>query len=598
MPPLATDDRQVPGLRRRRLGVVHLVFFTVAASAPLTVLAGGVTTAYAVSGNQAVPLAFLGVAAVLVLFAVGYAAMSRHVANAGAFYAYLARGLGRPAGVAGSFVALVAYNAIQIALYGLFGAAMSDFVAETAGLRLAWWSWALFAMVAVGWLGLLRVDLNARVLAVLLIVEVAAVVAFDVAGFTRPAEGAVTLDPLLPETLFAGGIGAVVAFTVASFTGFESGAIYSEEARDPRRTVARATFVAVTFTGVFYALSAWAMVAATGPSQLQARAGEEGPGLVFGPLAEMFGTVVADVTTVLLLSSVFAALLSFHNGVARYLFALGRERVLPSALATVGARSGGPVAGSLAQSVLALVVVLGFVLAAADPMLSLFSWFSGLSALGVVLLMTGTSVAVVGFFRRNRKAPASVWARLIAPVLAAVLLAAVLVVLVGNFDALLGTDPSSPARWVLPGIVLIAALGGLGWALWLRSARPDVYDGIGGGAPAPDGVAPEAGAPTVYWRRAGETGPADWAGAGTADSGSGSAPWAGAGTADSAGDGAEEVGTGTTGSAGDAAEQAEGGTTSAAPLEERETTVFTMPERSTARAEDETTEFRRPDLRD
>ncbi|MBP2369505.1 APC family permease [Pseudonocardia parietis] len=549
----ATSDRQVPGLRRRRLGVVHLVFFTVAASAPLTVLAGGVTTAYAVSGNQGVPLAFLGVAAVLVLFAVGYAAMSRHVANAGAFYSYLARGLGRPAGVAGSFVALVGYNAIQIALYGLFGAAMSDFVAGVAGLRLPWWSWALLAMLAVGRLGMLRVDLNARVLAVLLIVEVIVVVAFDIVGFTGPAEGTVPLEPLMPATLFAGGIGAVVAFTVASFTGFESGAIYSEEARDPRTTVARATFIAVTFTGVFYALSAWAMVASTGPSQLQARAAAEGPGLVFAPLAEAFGPVVADIATLLMLTSVFAALLSFHNSVARYLFALGRDRVLPEVLATVGARSGGPVAGSLAQSALALVVVIGFAVVGADPMLALFSWFSGLSALGVVLLMAGTSVAVIGFFRQHRSAPASLWARLIAPALAAVLLLAILVVLVGNFDALLGSDPTSPARWVLPGVVLLAALAGAGWALQLRRSRPEVYAGIGGGAPAPDGVAPDAGAPAVYRRRSGETGPADWSGAGTAE------------PADDA------------------------------TSEEGDTTVFTMPG---SPREEETTEFKRPDLRD
>ncbi|WP_238591922.1 APC family permease [Pseudonocardia sp. EC080625-04] len=510
------------------------------------------TTAYAVSGNQGVPLAFLGVAAVLVLFTVGYAAMSRHVANAGAFYAYLARGLGRPAGVAGSFVALVGYNAIQIALYGLFGSAMSNFVAEVAGLRLPWWSWALFAMVAVGWLGLLRVDLNARVLAVLLIIEVLVVVAFDVVGFTRPADGAVTTDPLQPPTLLAGGIGAVIAFTVASFTGFESGAIYSEEARDPRRTVARATFVAVTFTGVFYALSAWAMVAATGSSDLQARAAAEGPGLLLGPLAEAFGPLTDDIAALLLLTSVFAALLSFHNSVARYLFVLGRERVLLGLLSTVGAHSGGPIAGSITQSLLAMVVVVGFTIAAADPMLSLFGWFSGLSAVAVVLLMTGTSIAVISFFRKNRTAPESVWARLIAPAVAALLLATVLTVLVGNFDAVLGTDPSSAARWVLPGVVLLAALSGTAWALWLRGNRFDVYVGIGGSEPAPDHGDPENRAPTVYRRRAGETGPADWFGNSTA------------------------------------------GPESSSPRPDADADLFDASERS----QDETTEFTRPDLRD
>jgi hypothetical protein len=41
---MASRRGTIPQLRRRRLGVIHLVFFTVAASAPLTVLGGGVTT--------------------------------------------------------------------------------------------------------------------------------------------------------------------------------------------------------------------------------------------------------------------------------------------------------------------------------------------------------------------------------------------------------------------------------------------------------------------------------------------------------------------------------------------------------------------------
>ncbi|MDQ4119096.1 MAG: APC family permease [Actinomycetota bacterium] len=472
---------EAPQLRRRRLGVVHLVFFTVAASAPLTVLAGGVTTTYAVSGNAGVPLAFLGLAVVLGLFAVGYGAMSRFVANAGAFYSYLSLGLGRGAGVGGSFVALTSYNAIQIGLYGLFGATASDFVAEVLGLRVPWWTWAFLALIVVGALGLLRVDLNARVLAVLLIVEVLVVIAYDVAAFREPAGGAVPFAPLDPATLLVPGVGAVIAFNIAAFTGFESGAIYSEEARDPRRTVARATFVAVAFTGLFYALSSWAMVAQVGAGNLQVAATENGPGLVFGPLGQHYGVIVADVATVLFLTSVFAALLSFHNGVARYLFALGRESVLPSGLSTVGTRSGGPVAGSLAQSGLAVVVVVVFAVAGLDPVLTLFTWFSGMSAVGVVLLMAATSAAVVGYFARERdkRREASVWARVIAPAIASLLLFVLLVVLVGNFDALLGTDPSSPLRWILPGLVLLAGAGGVGWAAVLRRTRPMIYSGIG-----------------------------------------------------------------------------------------------------------------------
>ena len=62
---------------------------------------------------------------------------------------------------------------------------------------------------------------------------------------------------------------------------------------------------------------------------------------MFAGLAAHWGDGVATMANLLVLTSVFAALLSFHNGVARYLFALGRERVLPTALSRVGTRSGG-----------------------------------------------------------------------------------------------------------------------------------------------------------------------------------------------------------------------------------------------------------------
>ncbi|MBF9134779.1 APC family permease [Plantactinospora sp. S1510] len=473
------------GLRRGRLGTIHLVFFTVAASAPLTVLGGGVTTMYAVSGNVGAALSYVLLAVILAVFAVGYAAMSRFVSTAGAFYSYIAGGLGRAGGVCGSFIALAAYNAIQIGLYGLFGAVVGDFMTTRFGVEQAWWVWALVGLLVVGVLGILQVDLNATVLAVLLLLECLAVVVFDVVSLGNPAGGSVSLAGLDPGNLFAAGLGAVLALGIASFTGFESGAIYSEEVKDPRRTVARATYIAVAFTGGFYALSAWALTVATGPENVQTASAGAGPGVVFGTLAEHAGTTVADVAYLLFVTSVLAALLSFHNGVARYLFALGRERVLPPYLSRTGVRTGAPVAGSLTQSVLALVVVFAFVATDRDPVVDLFTWLSGVSAVGVVLLMTLTSAAVVGFFRRRPEAEVNTWQRLVAPALATVLLFAVLVVLVVNFDALLAPDNPRYLAWLLPAVTLVAGLAGFAWGLILRSRRPAVYAAVGQGMTEP-----------------------------------------------------------------------------------------------------------------
>jgi amino acid transporter len=475
---MTTTQAETPRLSRRRLGVVSLVFFTVAASAPLTVLGGGVTTTYAVTGIAGVPLSFLLLGIALGLFVVGYAAMSRYVANAGAFYAYLAQGLGRESAVGGAFVALISYNAIQIGLYGLFGAAIEQFIDDKTGFDMPWWAWALGAWLVVALLGASRVDLNARVLAVFLTCEVIAVTVYDIVAFAHPAGGTVSVDGLSPSKLFVHGLGAVFAFGVAAFIGFESGATYSEECRDPRRTVARATYIALAFTAVFYAISAWAMAANVGTDQLQKAATEAGPGLVFGVLDQYVSPVVADIANVLFLTSILAALLSFHNGVARYLFALGRERVLPRALARVGVHTGGPLAGSLVQTTLALIVIVIFAVANADPVLALFTWFSGMSAVGVILLMAATSAAVVGFFRK-RPSEENLWQRTIAPALACLVLLTLVVLLVANFDSLLGTDPNSPLRWLFPALVLASAVIGVIWGAVLRRSRPDVYEGIG-----------------------------------------------------------------------------------------------------------------------
>jgi hypothetical protein len=46
-------------LHRRALGVPDLVFFIVAASAPLTAVAGGQAATYLVTGNKGVPFMFI-----------------------------------------------------------------------------------------------------------------------------------------------------------------------------------------------------------------------------------------------------------------------------------------------------------------------------------------------------------------------------------------------------------------------------------------------------------------------------------------------------------------------------------------------------------
>ncbi|MDI3330182.1 MAG: APC family permease [Micrococcus sp.] len=478
---LAEDGR----LGARRIGVPALVFMIIAASAPLTVMAGGVPSNFAVTSLVGIPLSFVVLGVVLLLFSIGYAAMSRHVHNAGAFYAYIAKGLGKPVGVGASLVAVVSYNCMQIGIAGMFGFALSSFLEGVAGISLPWWACALIAWVAVGVMGINRVDLSAKVLGVVVAAEFLVVIVFDVLSFGVAPEG-VTADGLVPDQLFTAGVGAALAFSIAAFMGFESGAIYNEEVKDPRRTAGVATLIAISVIALFYGFSSWTMVIGEGGSNIIARSQEFGPDLMFVFLAQHAGQWFVDLANLMFITSLFAALVAFHNIVSRYFFSLGRERVLPVWLDRTGVRSGAPVAGSLAQSALALVVILVFGLAGAGsddplfPVLTLFTWLTNMGAFGLVLLMALTSMAVVGFLRR-RSGEYSLWTRLIAPGLAAIGLVILFVVIVVNFNVLIGTEDATVLSWLLPAIVLVPGLFGTVWAWWLRAERPETYRGIGQG---------------------------------------------------------------------------------------------------------------------
>jgi amino acid transporter len=486
------------GLHRRALGVPDIVFFIVAASAPLTAVAGGQAVTYLVTGNQGIPLLFIPLGIVLAIFAVGYAAMSRHVADAGAFYTYVVRGLGRIPGVGAAFVALVAYNAMQLGIYGLFGVAMGAFAADNLGITMEWYWWCLIAGAVIATLGVLRIDLNARVLAVLLILEILVVALFDLAILADPGPQGLSGAGFDPGNATGSALGAALVFGVASFVGFESAAIYSEEVRDPKRTVARATFIAIGLIAVFYALSSWLVGIAAGPDTIvdPAALGAAGFGapdapdpttVLFITGEDRLGAFWGDSASLLFATSLFAALLSFHNAVARYAFALGREGVLPHAFSRIQDRTGAPYVASLTQTVLALGVVIVFALADADPVLKLFTWLTNLGALGVLLLMAVTSFAVVAYFRKRPDAAVSSWAGAIAPAIAGVALLVVLVLGVLNFNVLITSSTDAPTDTmaiVLPVILFGGGLLGLLLGAWMKSNRPDTYARIGEGAGA------------------------------------------------------------------------------------------------------------------
>lgn len=476
---------QERSLRADRIGLPGLLLSVLAATAPLMVVAGVMPTIFGVMGIVGQPLLFVILAVVLALFSVGYAEMSRHVHNAGAFYSYIARGLGGTAGAAASMVALVAYSSMQVGIFGIFGFEVSGLLDQHFDVTVHWWVIALAAVVLVAALGWLKVDLNAKVLGVLLLIEVTMVLICDVAGVADPAKGGISFHAFNPSTLTGAGLGTALCFCVAAFVGFEQAPVYAEETSRPNVLVARVMFLAIGFVALFFVLGAWALSVAAGPAHITDLSLKQGPNLLFSLTQDRLGSGFVDVLNLFYVTGMFAAMLSFHNVVARYAFAMGREGLLPAPVGRTARGSGAPAYGSLLQSAISLVVVVLFALVddkpdgdPTVPVLHLFTWGGNVGALGVILLMATASAAVIAFFVRRAAARFQLW-RLVAAGVSGIALLVIAVYTVKDFDVLLGTEPGSVLRWVLPGIVGAAALGGLLYGMVLKCLRPETHARIG-----------------------------------------------------------------------------------------------------------------------
>ncbi|MEI4271194.1 APC family permease [Klenkia sp. LSe6-5] len=457
------------GLARNQLGVPGVVFLVLAAVAPLTGAIVVMSLAIALGNGGGVVFAVLAVAAILLLFAVGYAAMSRDLVNAGGFYAFVVRGLGRPAGLVAGFIATMGYNFFVAGAIGTSGFFTSLVAADLLGVDIPWYVAGLVMMLASFLLARGGIEISAKVLGVALVLETLVLAVFCVAVLVRTG---FSFSVFGTDVAFSGSVGLALLFAATAFLGFEATALFGEESRDPRRTIPRATYAAITIIALIHALTVWALVSAAGVQDAQQVAVDRlaTGDFVFVLIEQYLGTVLLDLAQVLLVVSMFAALLAFHNMAARYLYALGRVGILPRGLATTRT-NGAPQTALVANFVFSVAIAALFAVLGLDPILSLVPVMIGFGTLCVLVLQLMAATSVVVHFRRVRDT--RWWSTLVAPGLGMVGLLAICVMAVDNFTLVAGSD----ALYVrlLPWLLVLALVGGLAYAVWLRRSRPEVY---------------------------------------------------------------------------------------------------------------------------
>ncbi len=343
-----------PQVLRRSLSSSDLIVYGLLFIGPLAPV--GVFGVLDARSSGAVALVYIVATVAMAFTALSYAQMSREVPLAGSVYAYASIGIGRAAGFAAGWLAMLDYLLIPAVGYLFCGIALHSLVPSVPA-----WAFTLTAFVATTALNLTGVHLAARVGFVVLVVEIVLLVVFVVAAVVVLA----LHGPARPWTspfLGAGGTSSAavmgaVSVAVLSFLGFDAIASFAEENTGDERQVGRAVLFCLALAGILFVIQTYlaGLLMPVSPHRLAEAPASQGTAfyemtkVAVGPWLQKAFAIVKGIGPAFTAMAAVAA-------ASRLLFGMARDRGLPQVLASVDARSRVPRAALLTTAAISLVV--------------------------------------------------------------------------------------------------------------------------------------------------------------------------------------------------------------------------------------------------
>lgn len=479
---MENTENQENKLKKDAIGIPQLIFFVISAVGPFTACLGTIPIMLEYGNGIGTAGMFIIAMAIWLLFAVGYSNMGRHVKNTGAFYAYISQGLGRVMGISASYMAVIGYTIIQVGMYGFFGYAVNNLLRMLFGVEYPWWIIAFLTIIVVTGLSYTSIDLGAKLLSFLMIIEVAMILLISISAILHPSSEGYTLAPYTLESISNGSPGIAIMFALGCFVGFETTAIFSEEAKNPEKSVPIATYISVIILGLMYSLASYAAVVGWGTNGItelmeHIYRNAENPGLVYIELTRrILGNTAAIVPSFIILSSIFTTLFSFQNMLARYYYAMARTGFMPKKFEIVHPKYKSPYRAVLLNTGITTIFTLFVTMLGWDPFNQVFSWLVGMGTLNLLILYTLTAIAIIAYFQKN-KIDNRIWNTKIAPGLAAVGLGTAVILCIYNFPFFTGASPYIGIFMLL--ILIICFCISTARGLYIRKNHQDIYIHVG-----------------------------------------------------------------------------------------------------------------------
>jgi amino acid transporter len=346
-------------LARGAIGFREVVFQSITHMAPAAAVAFSIPFGMAFAGG-ATPLAVILALIGSLFVALSIGQLAKHIPSAGSFYTYASKSLHPSIGfLVGWAYAFVEPLVAPLLFLNLGFAAADVFHTEFHWAADLWWPWAMLGAVVVFLLGYLGIRVSAGTGTVLGIFEilvftlVAATLIIKADHNTLAVFG--TKYANNPDFKGFSGVFAGSVYTILAFIGFEAAAPLAEEAKDPKRTIRRAVVGSAVAIGIYYVFTTYAVAAFVGPSKAKDFAAGAG---WLGLGRSAWGAFGFAMIFLAIVNSTIANSNAGSNAATRTWYAMGRIRLLPSALAKVHPQHRSPYVSVIAQFVVGVVVAL------------------------------------------------------------------------------------------------------------------------------------------------------------------------------------------------------------------------------------------------
>jgi amino acid transporter len=426
--PAATAGQGAPGVEafgyqqelKRSLSFTDLLVYGLVFMVPIAPFGIFGSVFQASGGMIALAYAIGGLA--MAFTAASYSQMSRAFPMAGSVYTYAGRGIAQPVGFIAGWMILLDYVLVPGLLYLIAGVAMHSIVSS-----IPVWVWLIGFVVLNTVVNYLGIEFTARINKLMLIAELIVLAVFlviaAIALASGKGNGLGALTPLYNgDTFSVSLVFGAVSIAVLSFLGFDGISTLAEENRDSARSIGKSMIAALALAGTLFIVQTW-LAALLVPNPEGLIADGDAAGTSFYDAAEAASAhwlyVLTAVATAVAWG--FANSLVAQAATSRLLYAMARDRQLPSFLAKIHPSRRVPVNATFL--VAAVSLVLGLYMNSRDDGIALLSTLVNFGALFAFLLL---HVSVVVHYVVRHKSR-DWWRHLVVPVIGFAILLYVLI---------------------------------------------------------------------------------------------------------------------------------------------------------------------------